>query len=617
MRQELANLAMWWRPPRLPRRLVPQSPLPLLPPPAQVAEALRATSFPDELRRDARDILAHRFPIFGLTIDTGPEIHWRRDYVNGCETGCPYFRLVPYLNAAVAGDHKMVWELNRHQHLVLLAQLYLFDADPALLREIWEELESWLDANPFQRGINWASALEVAFRAFSWIWIYHLAGAQMPPALRGRFLDSLNQHGRHIEENLSFYFSPNTHLLGEATVLHALGTLFSWFPRARRWRRLGAKVVTEQLDRQVRKDGGYFEQSTYYHVYALDMFLFHGILADAGEAYRAKVALMADYLAAVQGPSRTLPFIGDDDGGRFWHPFGPRHWFGRATQATCAVWLGGSDWTYTREDLFPQAAWWLGRTDGSGTGTFPSRLFPDTGMAVMQAGDRHVLIDAGPFGPWGSGHSHSDTLSLIARVGPQEILIDPGTYTYAGGAERNWFRGSVAHNTVRVDELHQATPVNPFRWVDQPATSIREWASSELEDLLDAECVSRGITHRRQVRFIKPDLVLIVDEVAGPGAAEHDLEQFWHIGSLENRGRITLADEAQVMESWRSPAYGDKIQSSCLRVRQRSTLPAALAAAVYLGNSLPGVHIAVEPARILFHVECLEFPVARMYPAGG
>ena len=36
------------------------------------------------------------------------------------------------------------------------------------------------------------------------------------------FLSSLYQHGCYIERNLSTYFSPNTHLLGEAVVLHAL-----------------------------------------------------------------------------------------------------------------------------------------------------------------------------------------------------------------------------------------------------------------------------------------------------------------------------------------------------------------------------------------------------------
>jgi transposase InsO family protein len=238
-------------------------------------------------------------------------------------------------------------------------------------------------------------------------------------------------------------------------------------------------------------------------------------------------------------------------------------------------------------------------------------------MAVMQAGDRHVLIDAGPFGPWGAGHSHSDTLSLIARADQREILIDPGTYTYTGSAaERNWFRGSAAHNTIRIDGVDQATPVNVFRWADPPTVSIREWTSSDGEDCLSAQYVSRGITHQRRVRFIKPDLVLIVDEIVGP-RAEHDLEQFWHIGSLENRDRITLAGAPDVLESWRSRVYGDKTQSPCLRITQRSTLPAAFAAAVYIGDSLPRVHIEVEPARFLFRVEGHEFSVERMYPAGG
>ena len=549
-----------------------------------MAVLLAETSFPNELRVYARAIQAHRFPLLGLEIETGPEIHWRRDYVSGKETGLKYFRRIPYLDCNRAGDHKVIWELNRHQHLVLLAQLYQFDEDPALLAEIWEELTSWLDENPFQRGINWASALEVAFRASSWMWIYHLVGNNMPPALRERFLETLLRHGRHIEVNLSFYFSPNTHLLGEAVALHALGTLFSDLPRARRWRDLGSRVVSEQLERQVRPDGVHFEQSTYYHVYALDMFLFHGILAGADEAYRARIASMADYLTSVLGPSRILPFIGDDDGGRWFYPFGTRRNFGRATQATCSVWLNRRDWPFGNEDLFPQAAWWLGCVKGSGADTFSSRLFPNAGIAVMIAGDRHVVIDAGPFGPWGSGHSHSDSLSIVVRLGDREILIDPGTFTYTcDNAARNWFRGSAAHNTLRIDGLDQANPVNPFRWSDQPIVSIREWRTSDAEDWLDAQCLSRGITHRRQVRFVKPDLLLIVDEVSGPPGV-HSVEQFWHLASPEDRGRLQVEGTADLIEGWRSDVFGAKRPASVLRIVREGTLPITLTTTIHLGS---------------------------------
>jgi hypothetical protein len=192
------------------------------------------------VERVAGQILRHRFPIFGITVETGSAIDWRRDYLHGVSTGTPYFRRSPYLDFSRAGDHKVIWELNRHQHLPLLAQAFLLSGRREYLDEAFRQVESWLDANPFLRGINWASALEVAFRALSWAWLWHMAGSEMPEALRARFLTALERHGRYLERNLSVYFSPNTHLLGEAVALHALGVLFPAFPRRRAGRRPAA-----------------------------------------------------------------------------------------------------------------------------------------------------------------------------------------------------------------------------------------------------------------------------------------------------------------------------------------------------------------------------------------
>jgi len=76
-------------------------------------------------------------------VETGGEIRWRRDYRSGKETGTGYFRLIPYLDTSRAGDHKNIWELNRHQHLVLLAQVWLITGDELWFDEIVRELESW------------------------------------------------------------------------------------------------------------------------------------------------------------------------------------------------------------------------------------------------------------------------------------------------------------------------------------------------------------------------------------------------------------------------------------------------------------------------------------------
>ncbi|HLJ44828.1 MAG TPA: alginate lyase family protein [Bryobacteraceae bacterium] len=578
--QEATNVRLMWWPPRAKSTFAKS----ILPEPKACAAALRRTAYAAEVLRLAEQIRQHRFPLLGFTIDPGPDIHWRRDEVNGVETGTQYFRSIPYLNVTRAGDHKNIWELNRHQHLVLLAQAYLLDSNQANIDEIAAEIESWIRQNPFQRGMNWASALEVAFRALSWLWVLHLVGESLTPGLRSRLIEQLNLHGRHLENNLSLYFSPNTHLLGEAVALHAIGVLVPELPRARRWREKGAQVVGEQMEKQVRADGSHFEQSTYYHVYALDMFLFHALLGSVSDAFRAKLEHMAEYLDAILGPSRQLPFVGDDDGGRFFHPFGERDRFARATLAACSLFFKRPEWLESAEDLHEIAGWWYGVHTSPGKHCLnpPSRIFRDAGTAVMTSGDRHVLVDAGPFGPWGSGHSHSDTLSLVVRRGSDEILIDPGTYTYVGDEHwRNWFRGSAAHSTVRIDSYDQATRINPFRWADQPSVRVRSWESSASEDYLDAECSYRGFTHRRQVRFTKPDAILVSDEVSGPPGA-HNVEQLWHLGSEDAEQRLQLEAPVQKLEGWRSRTFGDKTPSVILRVHRRCELPCRFEARIDL-----------------------------------
>lgn len=543
-RQEVSNLFLLAYPPRLPHAL----PTPVLAPLPTISEPAGS-----EIASLAEAIRDHHIPLFDSRFDFSPPVRWRRDALSGIETATEYFRRIPYLDSGKAGDHKVIWELNRHQHLVVLAQA----GDEESWQELLSELENWLDQNPFQRGINWASSLEVAFRALSWMRIYQIAGKRMEPEFRRRFLVALYHHGRHIQTNLSIYFSPNTHLLGEAVVLHALGALFPDFPGAEDWIKTGRDWVSHEYRRQVHADGSHFEQSSYYHVYALDMFLFHARLAGASQEERAILGRMASFLQALLGPNGELPFLGDDDGGRLFHPYGPRALFGRDTLRAANAFLGR-----------------IPSEEGS-------RLFEDAGLAVMQSGERHILMDAGPFGPGSAGHSHSDTLSMVVRSGQEWLLIDPGTFTYVGDpAWRSLFRGTGAHNTVRVAGRDQAIEAGPFRWNETPRVRVLEWRTSAAQDRLLAECAYGGFVHRRRVVFEKPGRIVVIDDIEGP-PGEHLVEQFWHAGSAEAVRHLTVEGGVQ-REAWRSSCFGSKHLGPVIVVEKRTVLPCQLMAVIEL-----------------------------------
>ncbi|MGH9448504.1 MAG: heparinase II/III family protein, partial [Terriglobia bacterium] len=387
---------------------------------------------------------------------------------------------VPFLDFNVVGDHKIVWELNRHQHLVTLAKAYCLTRQERFIAELIEQWQHWREENPYPTGINWASSLEVAFRTLSWIWVSQLLAGSflVPEAFHSDLTRALALNGRHIERYLSTYWSPNTHLLGEAVALLFIGVLCPALRSALRWRELGWRIVLEQAERQVEPDGTHFESSLYYHVYALDFFLHARILAAANlipvpEAMDRALVKMMELLCGISqaGPA---PRFGDDDGGRLFDP--SRNWGRRLLDPLSigAVLFDREDFKAASRGLTEETVWLLGAEAATRFDAFPlgarplaSRSFPAGGLYVMASGEANsgppaehlsppsgapplqLVIRAGRVGGGNSGHGHADALSVHLSAGGEEWLTDPGTFRYiSAGPEREYFQSTAAHNTL-------------------------------------------------------------------------------------------------------------------------------------------------------------------------
>jgi hypothetical protein len=301
---------------------------------------------------------------------------------------------------------------------------------------------------------------------------------------------------------------------------------------------------------------------------------------------------MAEFLASIVSEVGNLAFLGDDDGGRFFSPYGPRQRFARATLATASLLLGKCYFAYDDRDLAEIATWWLGpercATPPAIEHEQCSRLFENTSIVVMRHGPVLALFDFGPFGPGGAGHSHSDSLSFVVSVGDREVLIDSGTFSYMHPEFRSHFRGSVAHNTIVVDGNDQGVAAGPFRWSEKPEVQLLESADTRAT----AICSYQGFSHARSVDFANGEFT-IKDEVAGP-IGEHDIEQFWHFAVEPrelSRGTWAVGDTAEfaaedgvVEPAWRSRCFGSKEAAWVIVVRRRASLPLTLTARLRISS---------------------------------
>ena len=112
-------------------------------------------------------------------------------------------------------------------------------------------------------------------------------------------------------------------------------------------------------------------------------------------------------------------------------------------------------------------------------------------------------------------------------------MIDPGTYVYFLQPRwRAYFRGTAAHNTVRVDGRDQSEPGGTFLWTRHAETRVLDWDSDEGNDRLLAEHngyerLKDPLRHRREMVYDREQRSLtIIDSFICLSA--HALEWHWH-----------------------------------------------------------------------------------------
>ena len=452
---------------------------------------------------------------------------------------------------AAVGNVKQVWEINRLQHLTLLAAAWFLTGEEAYAQRVADQLRSWLRENPFLSGVNWTSGIELGVRLINLAWIRRLLDSWPGVVALFERSDTTVRQIRWHQEYLAAFesrgSSANNHVIAEAAGQLAASCAFPWFPESERWRRDAAALLSRSLSANTFPSGINRELASDYHGFVFELGAFAAVEASAAGAPVSAdtwglLCAMADAMAALVDVSGRPPRQGDSDEGRVVLLDAPAH-----NRWPALLALG--------DGIFGRLPWWPSVPPDAGSvfagallGESPAARevagrpsarpdrFADAGLSILRTdpGDWPELwirCDGGPHGFLSiAAHAHADALSAEVRCAGVDVLADPGTYCYHGEpAWRSYFQSTIGHNTVEVGGRWQSVRGGAFLW-------LRHATGREVSVLDDGAVVSwtaehdgyLPAVHRRSVRLDRAERVVeITDEITG-GAC--DVRVAFHLG---------------------------------------------------------------------------------------
>lgn len=502
----------------------------------------------DRILENAVQWLNHRASFFALRdMPLGDSIDWHRDYSSNLVGPTKYSAFINHRDTRVAGNVKYIWELNRLQHLVLLALASSWTGNKAYTEEIERQMLSWQMQNRFMKGLNWKSPLEAGIRLISWAFISFLTAGlhRTGNIVHADLRETIYQHQYFIRKFYSKHSSANNHLIGEMAGLYVASIFWPWYRESAAWRSFARQKLIQESLRQVEADGVGKERATDYQLFILEFFLLAGALGHIiGDPfppeYWERLQRMVIFLTVVSDRSGNVPMLGDGDSGQVvWLPeslqerghgirqIGNRHDGAtpeRNLRSLLLLWGQNAVETPLAPVPIPEQS---------------LHAFPDGGYYVLAAnrGSENeivVVFDAGVLGlPPLYAHGHADALSFWLSYGGREFFIDPGTFCYyTEPAWRAYFRGTGAHNTVRMDGEDQSIAAGPFLW--RHVANCRVERIEETAEFVEVTAVHDGyrrlqdpVLHRRRLRLFKEARNLLITdhlECCRP----HTAEVFFH-----------------------------------------------------------------------------------------
>ena len=331
------------------------------------------------------------------------------------------------------------------------------------------------------------------------------------------------------------------------------------------WLKKGLKIISEQLDEQILKDGGNFELSPMYHAIFLEDILalinisklYNNIIQKENiENWKNTAKKMLKWLETMIHPDGEISFFNDAA-------------IGNAANFKDLK-------SYANE---------LGIKHNDNKFDKITHLI-ESGYVRYTSNSAVVFFDVGQIGPnYLPGHAHADSLSFEISLFSERLIVNGGTSDYSNSNVRNYERSTEAHNTVTVNGKNSSEVWKSFR-VARRAVPF-DFKIEEYKNTLNISCAHDGYKrlkgrpiHKRNLK-LSDNSIIINDTVIGSienaysSFHFHPKVQIFKIQNnlykiiMSNNKRVILKilkGDPIIKKSYHSPEFGKRLETNCLRV---------------------------------------------------
>lgn len=443
-----------------------------------------------------------------IELNYGNPINWHMNPITGIMSNRNLkWYCIPDFDANL-GDIKVVWEASRFTHFLYFVRAYLITCNKKYYYAFSNQLEDWLENNPYSYGANYKCGQECTLRMINALIAYAV--------FKDMGIISENDETNMIKlveicykKVLSNFFYSHKCIRNNHTFSEICGLIIgAWCCQDEFGVKNAYRLLDQEIKNQFLPDGGFTQYSFNYQRFTLQIIeCVYKISEKTGlkikETERIKNSVLLMY--QVQDENGDVPNYGSNDGALIFPVTACGYRDFRPVLNTVYALVKGER-LYEYGDYDEELLWFVSEENiPIGNIERKASIFNDSGFYTIRKDNSFLMTCLQDFK---SRPAHMDQLHIDLWNNGINIFCDSGTYSYASDLGRE-LSSTVGHNTVKCEGVEQMNKRGAF-WVCD--WSKRKDVKYDYDSFKGTMISRNGYNHTRSIK--KNNLgYTIVDEV--------------------------------------------------------------------------------------------------------